>query len=104
MRSEWGIAVSLLVTSAGCVGAQPGLAKDSSGDGDVVYQGTGLATNWAIGNEGEGNCVVTNRGEGVLGHDLLVNEIGRYDGSVPVKAGPAVTTQEPDGSWAIKQK
>ena len=83
------------------ISAAPVLASGATGKGDAVYQWTGKATTWAIANQGQGNFVVTNEGSGLLGSDLLVNEIGAFHGSVPVKAGPAVTTIKSDGTWSI---
>jgi hypothetical protein len=90
----WSISIAPISTA-------PTLASPANGNGDSVYQWTGKATTWAITNQGKGNFVVTNEGSGPLGSDLLVNEIGNYNGSVPVQAGPAVTTINSDGTWSI---
>lgn len=100
--------VKLKVTASGPwtiklspISTAPTLASPASGKGDAVYLWTGKATTWAITHQGSSNFVVTNNGSGLLGHSLLVNEIGAYTGSVPVKAGPAITTIESDGAWTI---
>lgn len=83
------------------IGSAPLLGKQNSGKGDAVCLWTGPKADWAITNKGEGNFVVTKHAKGLLGHDLLVNEIGNYDATQPVTAGPAVTTIESDGDWTI---
>jgi hypothetical protein len=101
--------VNLKVTASGPwtiklspVSSAPILTSGATGKGDAVYQWTGQATNWTISNTGgAGNFTVINHGSGVFGDDLLVIVIGSYHGSVPVKAGPAVTTIQSDGTWSI---
>ena len=101
--------VNLKVTASGPwtikiapISTAPVLASGVTGKGDAVYQWNGKATTWTITNTGgEGNFQVTNNGSGLLGSDLLVNEIGAYHGTVPVKGGPAVTTIVSDGTWSI---
>lgn len=83
------------------VGSAPVLGKQNSGKGDAVCLWTGGPTNWMIVNKGEGNFVVRKNGKGLLGTDLLVNEIGNYDATKPVTAGPSVITINSDGDWAI---
>jgi hypothetical protein len=100
--------VTLKVTASGPwtvkiapISTAPALASPASGMGDAVYQWTGKATTWTISNTGTGNFTVTTEGSGLIGHDLLVNEIGSYHGAVPVKAGPAVAIITSDGMWTI---
>jgi hypothetical protein len=112
--TAWGFGIStgksvkLEITASGGwtiklapIGSAPVLGKQDSGKGDAVCLWTGSATNWAITNKGQGNFVVKTNGKGLLGTDLLVNEIGNYDATKPVKAGPAVTTINSDGDWTI---
>jgi hypothetical protein len=35
--------------------------------------------------------------------NLMVNEIGSYQGTVPAVAGPSVVTVTADGRWSIKE-
>jgi hypothetical protein len=100
--------VNLKVTASGPwtvkiapISTAPKLTSPASGKGDAVYLWDGKATTWTITNDGQGNFVVTTHGSGLFGDDLLVNEIGAYHGSVPVTAGPAVTTIQSDGTWRI---
>jgi hypothetical protein len=83
------------------IASAPQLKSPASGKSDKVYLWDGKATTWRITNRGSGNFVVQTYGSGLFGDDLLVNEIGAYRGSVPVKAGPAVTTIVSDGTWRI---
>ena len=101
--------VNLKVTASGPwtitlapVSTAPTLASGATGKGDAVYQWTGKATTWTLSNTGgAGNFAVINHGSGAFGADLLVEVIGPYNGSVPVTAGPAVTTIQSDGTWSI---
>ena len=101
--------VNLKVTASGPwtitlapVSTAPTLASGATGKGDAVYQWTGKATTWTLSNTGgAGNFAVINHGSGAFGADLLVEVIGPYNASVPVKAGPAVTTIQSDGTWSI---
>jgi hypothetical protein len=100
--------VNLKVTASGPwtirvtpISTAPKLKSPASGKGDAVYQWVGKATIWTITSRGTHNFVVENYGSGLFGHELLVNEIGAYHGSVPVKAGPAVTTIMSSGTWRI---
>lgn len=101
--------VNLKVTASGPwtikispISSAPALPLPASGKGDAVYLWNGKSTNWAITNQGEGHFAVINNGSGLIGYDLLVNELGAYTGTVPVKSGPAVTTISSDGTWTIK--
>jgi hypothetical protein len=101
--------VNLKVTASGLwtiklypVSTAPMLTSGATGKGDAVYQWTGKATTWTISNSGgAGNFAVINHGSGAFGADLLVEAFGSYNGSVPVTAGPAVTTIQSDGTWSI---
>ncbi|HEY2301218.1 MAG TPA: hypothetical protein VGH66_04970 [Acidimicrobiales bacterium] len=54
-----------------------------------------------ITNQGKDNFIVENHGSSAFASSGLVNEIGNYQGSVPVTAGPAATTILSDGTWTI---
>jgi hypothetical protein len=72
----------------------------NSGTGDAVllYQGgRGVA---AISGQSESNFVVQEYSSS--GYDLLVNEIGAYQGTVPLAAGPAFVQIKSEGSWSIE--
>jgi hypothetical protein len=74
-----------------------GQGAGGHGDDVVVYRGSsGVA---AIHNAGEDNFAVwAYSGDS---SDLLVNEIGNYDGRVPISAGPVVLEVTSNGSWSI---
>ncbi len=86
------------------IASAPQLKSPASGKSDKVYLWDGKATIWRITNRGSGHFAVETHGSGLFGDDLLVNEIGAYRGSVPVKAGPAVTVISSDGTWRITFK
>ena len=68
-------------------------------EGDRVYVYNGKAADWAIANKGKGNFVVIQQTS--IMPNLMVNEIGRYKGTVPATAGPNVVTVQSDGAWSI---
>ncbi len=77
-----------------------------SGTGDGV---TGITShsggNWHITNSGSSNFVVIQYGESLGYMELLVNEIGNYDGTVKVESGDNIFFKvTSEGSWTIKKK
>jgi hypothetical protein len=73
-------------------------AAPASGSGDAVVVFHGSVSKAKITNSGAGNFaveVVSNSGM-----DLAVNEIGNYDGTVPL-TGPAIVQVTSDGKWTI---
>jgi hypothetical protein len=73
-----------------------GTTASGTGDAVVVYRGkAGAAT---IHNSGSDNFVVWEYGNQ---SNLLVNEIGAYNGTVVMGAGPALVQVESDGPWDI---
>lgn len=77
-----------------------------SGTGDCV---TGLTSHgggtWEISHNGDSNFAVIEYGlnEGYM--DLLVNEIGDYNGTVKVESGDDIFFKvSADGAWSIKKK
>jgi hypothetical protein len=73
-----------------------GSTASGTGDAVVVYRGNaGAAT---IHNSGSDNFVVWEYGNQ---SNLLVNEIGAYNGTVVMGAGPAIVEVESDGPWNI---
>jgi hypothetical protein len=70
---------------------------DGTGDEVLIYDGkTGIA---ALTHDGSSNFIVVYYGTG--GRTGMVNEIGGYDGRVPIRAGPALIEINADGSWTI---
>ncbi len=74
--------------------------KDSlSGKGDAVFLFDHAAGEVAFTHKGSSNFVVSAIGNG---DGLLVNEIGKYSGTVPLGDGPAVIQIQADGAWVAK--
>jgi hypothetical protein len=67
---------------------------------DAVYLWLGGASDWAMTHKGDSNFVVTEYGD--EGPNLLVNEIGKYNGTVPAGEGPAVVTVEASSLWTLR--
>lgn len=76
------------------------IAGANSGNGDTVllYQGSGLVRAAISGQSPEGNFAVI--AYNAQGSDLLVNEIGLYEGVVAL-TGPALVRVESEGAWSI---
>jgi hypothetical protein len=73
-----------------------GTTASGTGDAVLVYRGNaGAAT---IQSSGRDNFVVWEYGNQ---SNLLVNEIGAYNGTVVMGAGPALVEVESDGPWNI---
>jgi hypothetical protein len=73
-------------------------AATASGAGDTVAVFHGNASKAKITNSGASNFVVQVVSNS--GMDLAVNEIGNYDGTVPL-TGPAIVQVTSDGKWTI---
>lgn len=71
------------------------------GTGDAVMLYEMPAADWRITHKGSSNFVVTAVGNN---DGMLVNEIGHYDGVVPVSDGPAVLVIEADGAWTLTKQ
>jgi hypothetical protein len=70
---------------------------DGSGDEVLIYQGrTGIA---ALTHDGSSNFIVHEYTS--TGSNSMVNEIGPYNGRVPIAAGPALVEVLADGHWTI---
>lgn len=103
-----GDAVSLEITAGGSweitvapIADAPELGDPQESEGDGVYRYTGGAANWQMSHNGGGNFIVTYVSDSMFGWDLLVNEIGSYDGTSAVTSGPAVVVVNADGDWSI---
>ncbi len=70
-----------------------------SGAGDAVFLYDGGAAALAFTHDGERNIVVQQFTGEAFSFGLLINDIGAYDGTVPLSAGPAVITIMADGAW-----
>lgn len=103
-----GDAVSLEITAGGAweitvapIADAPELGDPQESEGDGVYRYTGGAANWQMSHDGGSNFIVTYVSDSMFGWDLLVNEIGSYDGTSAVTSGPAVVVVNADGDWSI---
>jgi hypothetical protein len=76
----------------------PTLELPAKEEGDKVHIYTGGAEDWTITNTGQGNFAVIQHADLP---NLMVNEIGRYKGTVPAEAGPNVVVINSDGEWKI---
>ncbi len=72
-----------------------------SGQGDAVFLYGAAAATLSVTNEGEGNFVVQQYTGNPLDFGLLVNEIGPYQGKVPLTAGPSVVSVQSTGAWTM---
>lgn len=76
----------------------PVLELPAEGKGDAVFKYLGGdAATWHLTHNGESNFIVGST-SALMG---LVNEIGSYEGNVPVTADPAIITIMADGGWSI---
>ncbi|GAB3030958.1 hypothetical protein GCM10027052_04190 [Parafrigoribacterium mesophilum] len=74
-----------------------GAAATGTGDDVLIYLGKpGAAT---ISHDGQHNFAVWSYGDR---SDLVVNEIGAYNGTVRWGTGPSVVAVSADGNWSIK--
>lgn len=99
---------SLEITAAGSweitiapIADAPELGDPEESQGDGVYRYTGGATTWELTHDGDRNFIVTYVSDSGFGWDLVVNEIGSYDGTSAITSGPAVVTINADGAWSI---
>lgn len=90
------------ITVGGVDMARVADAGAAGGTGDDVVLMIRSSTKAEISNKGDGNFVVhvAPLAGGFL--DLAVNEIGGYQGTVPL-AGPALVQITSDGTWSIAQ-
>ncbi len=79
----------------------PQFAGTAVGHGDNVVAYLGGAAIGAIHNSGGENFAVTEY-SAAGSPNLLVNEIGAYDGNQPLSAGPTFIAVQSTGSWSIK--
>jgi hypothetical protein len=78
-----------------------GFDRSASGHGDEVLLYTGTSGVAAISHRGKANFIVETYGTDGQLDDIPVNEIGNYDGRVPVGAGTLLVAVHADGNWTI---
>lgn len=83
------------------IASAPKFDGSASGTGDRVFRYDGDPATVKIRHDGEANFSVLQIGQGYP--DLLVNEVGEYEGTVPLSAGPSVLTLKADGDWSVKK-
>jgi hypothetical protein len=79
----------------------PEFSESQAAQGDGVYLYTGGPATWALSHDGESNFAVIYVSDSLFGSELLVNEIGPYDGTVAVTSGPGVVIVIADGEWSL---
>lgn len=93
-QGSWTIKIAP-ISSAKQIGI-PGAGK---GTGTFLYVGD--VSDWTMTHKGTSNfSVITITPDG--GGDLLVNEIGKYAGTVAASPGPVLIEIGADGAWTIK--
>jgi hypothetical protein len=70
-----------------------------TGAGDAVFLYSGGAANLTLSHDGDSNFAVSQFNDDAFNLGLLVNEIGAYQGTVPLSAGPSVITIDANGNW-----
>jgi hypothetical protein len=92
-KGSWKVTVTPGLSALRTSGGEP-----ISGKGDDAVLINAATTKAAITNRGDANFVVMVLGQYVS--DLAVNEIGSYEGTVPL-SGPAVVEVTSSGDWSI---
>ncbi|BAU32592.1 TM2 domain-containing protein [Microcella alkaliphila] len=72
-----------------------------AGTGDAVSSYVGGAGALTATHTGERNFIVQQYTNEAFSFGLLINDIGAYNGTVPLSAGPAVITVQADGAWTL---
>lgn len=75
-----------------------------AGTGDAVFLYEGGAASLSATHAGSRNFAVQEETGKAFSMGLLINEIGAYNGTVPLAAGPAVITVTADGGWTLAVK
>ena len=88
----WTVTIAPIATA-------PVASAQLSGAGDAVYRYEGATAVAAVSHDGSSNFVL-HQSDGAW-PDLLINEIGAYQGSVPLMAGPSLLLITADGAWTI---
>lgn len=102
---EQGVRIQVTADGAWEVAIEPvsqAPSLESSGTGDAVYLYDGGAGALHVTHDGERNFVVLEESDDWSSMGLLVNEIGRYEGTVPLSSGPSLVSVNADGSWTLE--
>lgn len=73
---------------------------ESAGTGDAAFLYTGSAAHLTATHDGDSNFVVHEDADS-FSMGLLINEIGTYEGTVPLSEGPSLITVNADGEWTL---
>jgi len=84
------------------ISAAPRAKAELSGKSDAVFRYEGDATIATFTHKGGGNFVVM-QSDGTW-PDLLINEIGTYNGTVPLSSGPSLLLITADGKWTMTEE
>jgi hypothetical protein len=66
----------------------------------MLYNGDAAAL--TATHRGTQNFVVYEESDQTFSMGLLINEIGKYSGTVPMSSGPSILTVQADGAWTLK--
>ncbi|GAA3773818.1 hypothetical protein GCM10022240_27110 [Microbacterium kribbense] len=77
------------------------LTGSAKGTGDMVLLYNGDAAALTATHDGSRNFVVYEATDQLFSMGLLVNEIGKYSGTVPLSAGPSIISVQADGAWTL---
>jgi hypothetical protein len=81
------------------IATAPVLAVPGTGGGDAVFRYDADAATANLTHAGNGNFIVTQYG-GIMPNSM-VNEIGPYQGAVPLQKGPSVIAVQANGAWTV---
>lgn len=103
--NAFGDASSLQVTADGTwtlditpISAAPELESQGTGDAAFIY--TGPPAQLHATHDGDSNFIVYEDTD-AFSMGLLINEIGTYEGTVPLSEGPSFVTVNADGQWSL---
>ena len=103
--NAFGDGSSLQVTADGAwsidivpISAAPDLESQGTGDAAFIY--TGPPAQLRAAHDGDSNFVVYEATD-TFSMGLLINEIGTYEGTVPLSEGPSLVTVNADGQWSL---
>lgn len=106
MHSWMGVGVTLEVSASGpweiTIAPMSSAAEfPASGAGDGVYLYDGPAARLTVDYGGSGHFAVVEETSDAWSIGLLVNDIGPYQGTVPLSAGPSVVMITAEGAWEL---
>ena len=83
------------------ISTAPEIKFPAAAKGTGVYLFVGEASDWTLTHSGSSNFIVYEVGTDGTANNL-VNEIGKYKGTVAAQPGPALITVQADGAWTIR--